>query len=304
MLSRTLSIQLSSWNFTLQPCIINSTIPMPQDKYTSVWISNSSMNDFRQCQRLYYLRNIYKDPKTRRKINITNPSLTLGQTVHEVLEALALLPAEDRTRQPLLEIFDTVWEKYSGKRGGFRSVPEEAEYKERGKQMLKRVLNNPGPIANKAVRLPAGNNNMPPNYFLSVDHNIILCGRIDWLEYVPETNSVHIIDFKTGKHEEKPDSMQLPIYCLLVKNCQKRNIHKVSYWYLSQENGIKEMALPDCDNAGKKILETALQMKQARSEGIFNCKRNGCYACLPFEAIINGEAELVNSIGYQDVYIN
>ncbi len=277
---------------------------MAQDKYTSVWISNSSMNDFLQCQRLYYLRNVYKDPKTRRKINITNPSLTLGQTVHEVLEALAVLPAQDRLQQPLLQIYDTVWDKYSGKKGGFQSVPEEQEYKERGKAMIQRVLEKPGPLANKALRLKAGQNNMPPNYYLSVDHNIILCGRIDWLEYVPETDSVHIIDFKTGKNEEKEDSMQLPIYCLLVKNCQKRTIHKVSYWYLSQEDGLKEKTLPDCDEAGKKILETALLMKQARQQGIFTCKSNGCRNCYPFEAIINGQAELVNSLGYQDIYIN
>jgi hypothetical protein len=228
----------------------------------------------------------------------------LGQTVHEVLEALAVLPAQDRLQQPLLQIYDTVWEKYSGKKGGFRSVPEEHEYKERGKAMIQRVLENPGPLANKALRLKGGQNNMPPNYYLSVDHNIILCGRIDWLEYVPQTDSVHIIDFKTGKNEEKEDSMQLPIYCLLVKNCQKRTIHKVSYWYLSQEDGLKEKTLPDCEEAGKKILETALLMKQARQQGVFTCKSNGCRNCYPFEAIINGQAELVNSLGYQDIYIN
>jgi ATP-dependent helicase/DNAse subunit B len=279
---------------------------MPQDKYKSVWVSNSSMNDFQQCKRLYYLRNMYKDPKTGKKINLINPALSLGQAVHEVLEALATLPAEERTKQPLLEIYDQVWEKFSGKKGGFPSIPEEKEYKERGKAMLQRVLDNPGPIANKALRLPAGHNNMPPNYYLSTDHNIILCGRIDWLEYVPETNSVHVIDFKTGNNEEKDDSMQLPIYCLLVKNCQKRNIHKVSYWYLGKDDGIKERTLPDTGTAAEKILTVALDMKQARLAGpdAFTCRPNGCRNCLPFEAILKGEAELVNSVGYQDIYIN
>lgn len=292
------------WHFQTRICIIELHYYMPQDKYTSVWVSNSSMNDFLQCRRLYYLRNVYKDPKTRRKINITNPYLTLGQAVHEVLEALAVLPAEQRLKRPLLETFETVWEKYTGKKGGFRSIPEEQEYKERGREMLKRVLENPGPISNKAVRLKPGQNNMPPNFYLSTDHNIILCGRIDWLEYVPETDSVHIIDFKTGNKEEKDDSMQLPIYCLLVKNCQKRNIHKVSYWYLSQQDGLKEKNLPDTNESAKKILSLALEIKKAREEGTFECARLGCYACHPFEAIIRGQAELVNSVGYQDIYIN
>jgi ATP-dependent helicase/DNAse subunit B len=278
---------------------------MVQDKYSSVWVSNSSMSDFLKCKRLYYLRNIYKDPKTKNKVNLVSPALALGQAVHEVLEALAILPSNERMKQPLLAIYDKTWEKFTGRKGGFASVQEEQEYKERGVQMLKRVIENPGPLVNKAVRLPVGRNNMPPNYYLSMDHNIILCGRIDWLEYVPETDSVHIIDFKTGNHEEKEDSMQLPIYCLLVKNCQKRNIHKVSYWYLSQEHGLKEKTLPDCGNAEKKLLETALQMKQTRTEKVFNCTRpGGCWHCIPFENIINGQAEFIGTVGYQDIYIS
>lgn len=277
---------------------------MVQDKYSAVWVSNSSMNDFLKCPRLYYLRNVYKDPNSRNKVTLISPALALGQAVHEVLEALAMLPADERLKQPLLEIHDRAWEKYSGKKGGFGSTVEEEEYKQRGREMVKYVLGNPGPIANKALRLPNGKNNMPPNYYLSVDDNIILCGKIDWLEYVPETDSVHIIDFKTGNNEEKEDSMQLPIYCLLVKNLQKRNIHKVSYWYLSKGNGLKEMTVPDSDEANKKILATALQIKQARANRSFTCSRNGCYSCRPFEAIINGEAEYVGTSGYQDIYIN
>ncbi len=279
---------------------------MVQDKYSAVWVSNSSMNDFRQCRRLYYLRNIYKDPKSGKKINIVSPALALGQSVHEVLESLAVLriPADERMKQPLLDHFDRVWEKISGRRGGFASTIEEEEYKERGRQMLKRVIENPGPLINKTVTLPLGKNNMPPNYYLSPDDNIILCGKIDWLEYVQETDSVHIIDFKTGNNEEKADSMQLPIYCLLVRNCQKRNIHKVSYWYLGQENGLKQMALPDCDTAAAQILSVAKEMKETRLSRDFTCKQNGCRSCYPFEAILSGEAEYVGTSGYQDIYIN
>lgn len=277
---------------------------MVQDKYSAVWVSNSSMSDFLKCPRLYYLRNVYKDPKTRNKITLVSPALALGQSVHEVLEALATLPCEERMKQPLLTIFDTVWEKFSGRKGGFTSIPEEQEYKERGKQMIQRVLSNPGPLLNKAVRLKAGHNNMPPNFHLSMDHNIILCGRIDWLEYIPETDSVHIIDFKTGNNEEKAESMQLPIYCLLVKHCQKRNIHKVSYWYLGKDNGLQEKTLPNSDEAIDKLLTVALQIKQLRVQGKYECARLGCYYCLPFEGILKGEADFVGTVGYQDVYVS
>ena len=56
----------------------------------------------------------------------------------------------------------------------------------------------------------------------SPEENIILCGKIDWLKYNEDTDSVCIIDFKTGKHDENGESLQLPIYQLLLKNLQKR----------------------------------------------------------------------------------
>jgi len=45
---------------------------------------------------------------------------------------------------------------------------------------------------------------------------------VDWLEYKEETDSVRIIDFKTGKFDEDPDSLQLPIYYLLATHTQTK----------------------------------------------------------------------------------
>ncbi len=277
---------------------------MSNSSSTTTWISHSSMNDFLSCPQLYYLRNVYKDPKTKRKINIINPALALGQAVHEVLEALSTLPVEERMKISLLDKYEQVWSTLSGKKGGFHSEDEEKEYKERGRQMLQTVIDNPGPIAHKAVMLKVEDPNFPiPKFKLSVEDDIMLCGKIDWMEYVPETNSVHIIDFKTGRHEEDPGSLQLAIYCLLVKNLQKRNIHQVSYWYLDSEKEPRKMELPDLDEAKEKLLNVALRMKAARANRAFACPRNGCYSCKPFTAIIEGKAEFVEAKSYQDIYI-
>src|SRR5271154_5101371 len=121
-------------------------MPMSSDKYSAVWVSNSSMSDFLNCPRLYYLRNVYKDPLSRHKINIINPSLALGQSVHEVLEALSVIPVEERFATSLLTTYDRVWTKVSGKLGGFTNEQEEVSVKERGAQMLKRVMDFPGPL--------------------------------------------------------------------------------------------------------------------------------------------------------------
>lgn len=272
----------------------------PKDKYSAVWVSNSSISDFLACPRLYYLRNVYKDPTTGHKVNIINPSLALGQTVHEVLEALSVLPQNERFSKSLHDTYNEVFKKVSGKLGGFRSKNEEEETKERGANMLDRVAKNPGPLLQKAIKIPKE----LPNYYLSLDENIILCGKIDWLEYLPETDTLHIIDFKTGKHDENPNSLQLPIYFLLVENCQKRLVSKASYWYLDRDDSPLEMNLPNKEEAYINVLELAKKIKEARIVGEYVCKKGGCYSCLPFETIIKSEAEFVGVGGYnQDLYI-
>jgi len=68
---------------------------MAKDKYTAVWTSHSSIGDFLKCPRAYFLKNMYKDPKTGRKIALVNPALSLGQIVHEVIEGLSVLPVDN-----------------------------------------------------------------------------------------------------------------------------------------------------------------------------------------------------------------
>src|SRR3989344_2127025 len=90
-----------------------------QDKYAAVWVSHSSMGDFLKCPRAYYLHNVYKDPKTGRKITLVNPALSLGQAVHTTLENLKHMPVADRLARDLLADFEKAWATVSGKRGGF-----------------------------------------------------------------------------------------------------------------------------------------------------------------------------------------
>ncbi len=274
-----------------------------QDKYSAVWVSHSSMGDFLKCPRAYFLKNIYKDPKSRRKINIVTPQLSLGLAVHEVVEGLGNFKAEERFHRDLLADLEVAWQKVTGVRGGFKNPEEEAEYKKRAKEMIERVARHPGPLLNKAVKLKESANGMPPNFFISSDDNIILCGKIDWLEYVPEDDSVKILDFKTGRHDESEDSLQLPIYLLLAKELQKRKISGASYWYLDRDDTPKDVQLPDENESRRRVLETAKKVKEARELGVFECPRGGCFACKPFEAIISGKAKFVGEGGYQDLYV-
>ncbi len=275
---------------------------MPQDTFSAVWVSHSSINDFRRCPRAYYLKNIYKDPKTNHKVKLMSPSLALGSAVHEVLESLSVLPKDKRFQEPLMNAYDRAWAKVTGLKGGFYDESTEYKYKTRGADMLRRVINNPGPVGRPAVKITED----LPHYWLSPDDGIILCGKIDWLEYLPDTDSVHIIDFKTGKVEEDEDSLQLPIYHLLVKNCQKRTVTKASYWYLETSDTLTEKKLPDIQEAHTKVLAIAKEIKLARQIARFKCPggEDGCRDCRPFEQIMRREAQCVGEDAYRaDVYI-
>ena len=272
------------------------------DKYTATWVSHSSMGDFLKCPRAYFLHNVYKNPNTGRKINIISPSLALGAAIHEVLENLNNFSVEERMNHCNLEKLGSAWTKVSGKKGGFKNEEEETQVKNRAKTMIQRVIDNPGILAKKAIKIKQD----LPNYFLSEDENIILCGKIDWLSYIPEDDSIHVLDFKTGKHDENEDSLQLPIYQLLLKNLQKRKVSGASYWYLDRDNEPISVNLPSLEDSYNRVIEIARKVKSARESKTFICPKGekGCFACQSFEKILKGDAFYVGVGEYnQDLYM-
>lgn len=272
------------------------------DKYSAVWLSHSSISDFQKCPRAYYLNNVYKDPRTGHKIMLSSPALALGSAVHSVLESLSVIPVKDRFTISLIERFQPAWDKISGQLGGFESSEQELSFKTRGEDMLRRVMADPGPLAKLAVKLKQD----LPQYWLSEEDGLMLCGKIDWLEYLHEENSVHIIDFKTGKGEERVDSLQLSIYYLLAHNCQEREVAKVSYWYLAKDSAPKEQALPDLEVSENTLLKVGKEIKLARSLERFKCPEGegGCRHCTPYERVVKGDAQFVGVSEFgQDVYV-
>lgn len=273
-----------------------------KDEYKAVWVSHSSISDFLRCPRAYYLRNVYKDPKTGHKITVVTPPLSLGAAVHEVIESLASLPVDERLKISLVKKLEPVWLKYTGKKGGFKNHTEEMQYHDRAIQMLINLQEEPGLILNKAIKIKSSMG--LPHYWLSKEDNIILCGKIDWLEYLQDSDGVHIIDFKTGKNEERSDSLQLPIYLLIATNTQSKEVKKVSYWYLDRDEGLIQKNLPNIKGSFEKVYEVAKRIKLARKINHFICPKVGCNACRPLERVLKGEGEKVGvSDTRQDIYI-
>lgn len=269
------------------------------DKYKALWLSHSSISDFLKCSRCYFLNNVYKNPETGHKISVTNPHLALGQAVHDVLESLYDLPVDKRFDIPLKVLYEVKWRKVSGLQGGFKSEEQEREFKARGLNMLENVQRKPGPVGEKAIKI----NQDLPSYCFSVEQEIMLCGKIDWIKYNEADGSVDIIDFKTGKYDEDKNSLQLAIYRLLLENCQKRTVNKASYWYLDR-NEIVDYELPEADEAEKRVMEVALKIKDARRKSQYECPKGGCYACNDLEKIVQGKAKFIRVGAYnKDIYI-
>lgn len=275
---------------------------MAEDKFKATWVSHSSISDFLNCPRLYYYRSVYKDPVTNNKITRMEPPLALGQVVHDVVESLSVIPVEERFKVSPMNKFEAAWKSVSGKMGGFKSFEQEEEYKKRGRAMIQRVINHPGPLTNKAIKIKEE----LPWYWLSKEDEIILCGKIDWLEYIKKSDSVHIIDFKTSRNEEDSGSLQLPIYYLLAENTQNRKVSKASYWYLNMDDSPKEVNLPDLEESEKRVMEVAKRIKLARQLGHYKCVEGeeGCKYCSGLHLISKGKGEKVGQSKYgQDIYV-
>ncbi|MDD3679681.1 MAG: PD-(D/E)XK nuclease family protein [Candidatus Shapirobacteria bacterium] len=271
------------------------------DRYSATWLSHTSIGDFNHCPRAYFLKHIYRDPKTGHKIKLISPPLTLGQVVHEVIEEISVLPKNDRFLEPLMARFDRIWEKFSGRRGGFSNRQVENRYKQRGRDMIARLINYPGPLKELAVKIDMN----LPYFWLSEKDNLILCGKIDWLEYLVKEKAVGIIDFKTGQGGQEEDSLQLPIYRLITENCQERPVKKASFWYLDRQNYPRETKLPPRKETLKKLLKVGQKIRLSYQMDRFSCPKGeqGCSYCLPLEAVIDGKAELVGLDEFgQDVY--
>lgn len=260
--------------------------------FGAVWISHSTISDFEKCPRLYWLRNVYKDPKIGKKVQIVNPYMSLGMAVHDTIERIRYLPREVRFEKSLTHIFEELWVAFEGEVGGWKDAEQEKEFKARGYEMIKRVEEHPGPLKNLSIALKA-KGEMVSSMLIAED--IILCGNVDWVEVLPD-GSLHIIDFKTGKNEEKNESLQLPIYLLLAAAFSpQRPVTKMSYWYLTKNDLPTEVPMPEMTGVLEQLKTVGESMRNARKtypEGI-PCPFKGCRYCKEYEAVLEGKLKRV-----------
>lgn len=282
------------------------------DKYKAIWLSHSSYNDFLNCPRGYYLKNVYKDPKTKNKISLLSPATSLGSAVHLSIETLLNYPSHEREEKlkDLEKAYERIWnENFVGKKGGFQNSEEEKEYYDKGLAMIENIKENPNFLLSKIIKKESYyKGDIIPNFFIDDEEEVLLCGVPDWVEYLDD-NTLHVVDFKTGKNEEREDSTQLPIYVLLLENLQKRKVSKASYWYLLTDKNIKEKEIDrgEIEDIKNKIVAAGKEIKELKNKTlkkdwreVFVCEKgeSGCIHCRDYEKILSGEAEYVG----KDIY--
>jgi hypothetical protein len=128
---------------------------------------------------------------------------------------------------------------------------------------------------------------------------------LDWIE--KEGDLLHLIDFKTGKNEEREDSKQLPIYAVLISNILGSSNIKTSYWYLDHEDDLTPAPFGDIQETTKDLTQKGNIIKMVRQTNSYRCKSGGesCWACKDMLAVAKGKGKLV-SIDYtrkQEIYI-
>lgn len=264
------------------------------NKFAATWCSASSISQFRNCPRSYYLSSVYKD-ENKQKVSIVSKAMSLGSAVHGVLEPFADLSSAERETTMFSTKFKEAWRNYSGEIGGFESQEEELKYIERGKGILRNVRANIHHLLGETAKL--GHDDLPWMW-LSEDEEIILCGKLD---YILKTGpkSYHVIDFKTGKNKESGDSLQLPIYSVLLDHFLGDSEFKASYWYVAEDSDLTSKGIPPLEESKARILEIALQMKAARAKQEFICPSGGCFYCRDMEKILTGEAKYVGTGKYR-----
>lgn len=261
-------------------------IQKPKTEYIKnpIFVSFTSFSDFLKCPRSYYLKNIYRDPKTGHRIQITSPHLSLGSTVHDAIKWYLEMKGQ-LTDQQVIEKFRNLWLKYRGKRGGFESDEMEAGFGKRGLKMLQNFLKNAQKLEKITHQV-----DFPK---LHLFDEVILIGNLDFIGERPD-GTLHVLDFKTGANEEK-DTLQLYIYAILAEANFGKPVTSASFWYLDREDAPREIVLDPLEPKLASIKEKAQELKKAIGEGSWVCLKGGqggqCIDCTCYQAIIDGQGE-------------
>lgn len=191
------------------------------DMIKNLYVSNSSIQVFKQCRKRFKYKYI---DKVNTGARVTSKYLSFGNSIHAALANYNYIDnPEYRNLETLHNLLRRNWI-----REGYADIDEERQYGIKGLKMLETYFNEP---------LDSGKENLIIEEMIKrkINDSSMLCGKID-KAYIRADDAVEVIDYKTSEKVERDpefsDDIQLPIYLLLVKEKLGRYPSTISYYYL------------------------------------------------------------------------
>lgn len=176
-----------------------------------ITLSLTRMNVFRHCARRYKLKYVDWVPPAR---DVASKHVSFGASVHAALAEYHRAPPEARTLRGLLGMLEAKWDAR-----GYASPEEQAEWREKGRQMLQAYHFDPQDrgetlLVEELMRV------------VSASGRGEFIGRIDRVVRRPD-GRVELVDYKTGRPPRDGDEreaarlaqdrQQLMTYALLFR---------------------------------------------------------------------------------------
>ena len=181
-------------------------------------LSPYAIGIYEQCPRRYRYQYIERLIGRYRK---PWPWLTMGANIHHTLaQFLSVVPVAERTVATIEKLLRDQWRR---SREGFADSEQEREYGERALVQV-RWFASTQPVDVRPLMIERFHE-------APVGENLILRGRIDRVDEDSD-GGLHVIDYKTGKIPEHPDTFQLLQYALILPRVLGQPVSHASYLYL------------------------------------------------------------------------
>lgn len=235
----------------------------------------TKIRNFLECPRKFFFYHV--NPETKRLFP-EKPYFTLGHHVHDALRDFFAQDPDSRSEDLLLQLLETAWETQTGAAGGFKTLEEENESKERGRAMLKRFLETEN-WKIKPHYLPEKEGDLPGYQQAPVEAGLAFGGIVDRIDEESD-GTLHIIDYKTGKNDE-PDEWQLPMYAVMVSRVYGREVGRTSYLMLEHgTHHTTEVTIQGNLETLKRVREVVAQIPRSKVMADFVCRMGeNCRHC-------------------------
>ncbi len=199
-------------------CYSGHTVSASKGGGALLKLSPYSLGIYEQCPRRYKYH--YVD-RLARQYKRPQPWLTMGSHVHTTLTRfLRDIPVEKRTVATIESLLRRNWRT---NREGFVDTEQEREYGVRALAQL-RWFASTQETGIKPFMLERFHE-------APVGENVVLMGKIDRIDRQDDGN-LHVIDYKTGKVPENPDTFQLLQYAVILAKTLAYPVTRASYLYL------------------------------------------------------------------------